>query len=131
MELSVVDEGGIRVLEGEPGQRFMAGVEDITRVIESCLSAGVDAALLYSHNMTDAFFDLSSGQAGAVLQKLRNYGVRLAVVCPPNSVRFSSRFAEVLAEERHGGCFAVCESRGAARQWLGRIAAPEGTASGG
>ncbi len=125
MELSVVEEGGIRVVEGQPGQRFMSCAEDAIRVIEACLSAGVDAALLYSHNMTDAFFDLSSGHAGTILQKLRNYRVRLAVVCPPNSGQFSSRFGEVVAEERNGKYFAVFETRRAAREWLGRIAVSE------
>ena len=32
------------------------------------LSAGVDAVLLYPQNLTSAFFDLSSGEAGAILQ---------------------------------------------------------------
>lgn len=77
-------------------------------------------ALLYGGNLTRGFFDLSSGEAGAVLQKLRNYGVRLAVVCPAGSVRFSSRFGELLAEERLGQHFAVLETREAARRWLGR-----------
>ena len=46
-------------------------------------------------NLTPAFFDLSSGEAGAILQKLRNYGIRLAVVCPPGRVLMSSRFGEM------------------------------------
>jgi hypothetical protein len=83
-------------------------------------SGGVDAALLYADNLTDAFFDLSSGQAGAILQKLRNYGVRLAVVSRPGSVQFSSRFGEMLAEERQGRYFGLFETRRAAREWLGR-----------
>jgi len=31
---------------------------------------------------------------------LRNYHIRLAVVCMPGSVRLSSRFGDMLAEER-------------------------------
>jgi hypothetical protein len=120
MELRVVEERGVKVVEGLPNEPFMTTVEDAGRLVEACLSTGVEAALLHAANMTDAFFDLSSGHAGAILQKLRNYHVRLAVVCPPGSVRFSSRFGEMLAEERRGRSFGVFETRHAAREWLGR-----------
>lgn len=126
MELAMVEEGGIRVIEGQPGQHFMSGVEDVSRVLEACLSGAVDAALLYAPNMTDAFFDLSSGHAGAILQMLRNYRVRLAIVCPPGSVQFSRRFGEVVAEEEQGSYFGIFETRSAAREWLGRFTVSEG-----
>ena len=116
--LHLIEEGGIKAIEGTPGLPFMARVEDATQVLEACFSHQVEAVLLYAENLTDGFFDLSSGQAGAVLQRLRNYGVRLAVVCPPNSVRFSTRFEEMLAEERRGRYFGVFESRRAALDWL-------------
>jgi len=128
MELSVVEAGAIRLVEGPPSQPFMSGVDDAVRVIEACISAGVDSVLLYPANLTSGFFDLSSGEAGAILQKLRNYRVRLAVVCIPGSVRPSSRFGEVIAEERRGRYFGVFETRLAALEWLGK-AAPAGAAS--
>jgi hypothetical protein len=53
-----------------------------------------------------------------VLQKLRNYRIRLAVVCPPGTVRFSSRFSEMLAEERRLPHFGVCDTREGAVAWL-------------
>ncbi len=64
MELTFVDRPGLRCLEG-----------------------GVDCALLYAANLTRGFFDLSSEEAGAILQQLRNYGIRLAVVCVPGTAR--------------------------------------------
>jgi hypothetical protein len=48
MELSLREEGGVRVVEGLPGQPFMASVEDARRIIEACLSEEVDSALLYA-----------------------------------------------------------------------------------
>ena len=62
----------------------------------------------------------NSREAGAILQKLRNYRIRLAVVCDPHSVRFSSRFGEMAAEESRTGYFQVFESVQTARQWLSR-----------
>ncbi|WP_437618613.1 DUF4180 domain-containing protein [Sorangium sp. So ce1151] len=118
MELTMVDEGGVQFVEGAPGQGLMSSVRDVDRVIEACFSDRVGCALLYAANLTPAFFDLSSGEAGATLQKLRNYRIRLAVVCPPGGVDFSSRFGEVVAEERRGSDFGVFETREAAVAWI-------------
>jgi hypothetical protein len=120
MQLRVVDEDGMIVVEGDPDAPLLSAADDAGRVIEACLSAGAEAALLHAANLPAAFFDLSSGQAAAILQKLRNYRLRLAVVCPPGTVRLSSRFGEVLAEERKDRYFGLFDSRSAAREWLGR-----------
>jgi len=120
LELEVVDEDGVTVVEGLPGQRLMSSVLDITGVIEAYLSARAAGVLLYASNLTPGFFDLSSTEAGAILQKLRNYRIRLAVVCPPGSVTFSSRFDEMVAEERRGRLFGLFDTRDAARDWVRR-----------
>ena len=117
-DLAVVEDAGFRFAEGPPGQPFMRTVDDAVLVLEACFSAAVDSVVLYAPNLTPGFFDLSSGDAGAVLQKLRNYRIRLAVVCPEGSVRFSSRFREMADEESRGEHFGLFESAGAAREWL-------------
>jgi hypothetical protein len=118
MGLTVVEEGGIRLVEGREDEHFMSRVDDAARVVEVCISADVDSALLYPANLTSGFFDLSSGEAGAVLQTLRNYGLRLAIVCAPG-VHLSSRFGEMVAAERRRRCFGLFETRAEAMAWLG------------
>jgi Domain of unknown function (DUF4180) len=118
MQLTVVEEAGVKVVEGVPDQAVLSGAADIDLVIEACLSGGARSALLYPHNLPPAFFDLSSGDAGTILQTLRNYGIRLAVVCAPDSVRYSRRFGEMVAEERRQPYFGVFATRDAAREWL-------------
>ena len=120
MDLTAVEESGVKVVEGLPDTPFMSGADDVGLVLEACFSTGTHAALLYAENLPAAFFDLSSGQAGAVLQKLRNYGVRLAVVARPGRIQVSSRFGEMVAEERRGRHFGLFETRDAAREWLGQ-----------
>ncbi len=119
--LLVVDEQGVRFLEGRPDEPFMRRADDAARIVEACFSARARSAILYPSNLTAAFFDLSSGEAGTILQKLRNYGVHLAVVCPEGSVTFSSRFGDLLAEERQGPWFRVFETREGAREWVAAI----------
>lgn len=114
MPLELVDELGIGVVEGTPGEPLMRRPQDATLVLEACFSAHVRTALLYPENLTPRFFDLSSGEAGDVLDKLRRYQVRLAIVCSSGSVNFSSRFKEILSDDLR-----VFDTRDAARAWLG------------
>ena len=111
--LGVIDENGVRVVEGAPGESLMHRPQDATLVLEACFSAQVRSALLYPENLTARFFDLSSGEAGEILDKLRRFQVRLAIVCTPGAVNFSSRFREVLSDDLR-----VFETREAARAWL-------------
>ena len=96
----------------------MSSVDDTSLIIEACFSCGADAALLYRDNVTAGFFDLSSGDAGAILQTLRTYGIRLAIVCAPGEVTPSRRFGEMVAEERQRRFFGLFPTRRAARAWL-------------
>jgi Domain of unknown function (DUF4180) len=118
MHLTTVNDDGITFVEGVPDEPFLTSAHDVDRLIEACFADHASAALLYAANLTPAFFDLSSGDAGAILQKLRNYHIRLAVVCPPGSVVFSSRFGEMVADERRGTHFGLLETRQDATAWL-------------
>ncbi|MDQ3905279.1 MAG: DUF4180 domain-containing protein [Actinomycetota bacterium] len=118
MKLTLVDENGMKFVEGVSDTPFLMNAQDINRLIEACFSEGGSGTLLYAANLPPTFFDLSSGDAGVILQKLRNYRIRLAVVAPPGSVVFSSRFGELVADERRGGDFGLFATRDAARDWL-------------
>jgi hypothetical protein len=109
----LIDENGPRAVEGTPGLALMRRPQDATLVLEACFSAGVRQALLYPENLTARFFDLSSGEAGVILDKLRRYQIRLAIVCAPGSVEFSSRFREILSDDLR-----VFDARDAALAWL-------------
>ena len=108
----------MKLLEREQGARYIADAADVGRLIEDCISSGARAALLHADNLPKSFFDLSSGQAGQILQKLRAYRVRLAVVAPADRVPASTRFGEMTREERRSGQFALFETREAAAAWL-------------
>lgn len=115
-----IEEAGVAVVEGQEGQPLLSTVDDTTTLIELCWSYGAQGAMLYATNLTPGFFDLSTGEAGAILQKLQNYRLRLAVVAPPGSVTMSRRFAELLAEVQGGRDFGVFPTREAARAWFAR-----------
>ena len=113
MSFALIVENGVRAVEGTRGHGVMERPQDATLVLEACFSANASAALLYPENLTARFFDLSSGEAGVILDKLRRYRVRLAIVCAPESVEFSSRFREILSDDLR-----VFDARDAALAWL-------------
>lgn len=116
----------MELVECKPGQRFLAGArgqplitraDDISMVLEACYSHGVDRILLYPEHLPARFFDLSSGEAGAVLQKLRNYHLRLGVVLEPDT-QISHRFAELMVDEQRGSDFRLFSDPALAHAWL-------------
>ncbi|HWZ30346.1 MAG TPA: DUF4180 domain-containing protein [Bryobacteraceae bacterium] len=117
-DFTISETGGVRIVEGPPDRPVMRTVDDAALVVETCFSHRALSALLYAENLTEHFFDLSSGEAGAVLQKLRNYRIRVAVVYSPDRVRFSTKFGELVTEENRGNHFRLFESAEAAREWL-------------
>lgn len=117
MEFTVHDLQGQRFVEGAPGQPLMGRVEDVVTVLEACFDNAAERLLLYSENLTEHFFDLSSGEAGEILQKLRNYRIRLAIVRAP-TLQLSSRFGELMEDERRGSYFRLFDERAAAQEWL-------------
>jgi hypothetical protein len=116
MNLELREYAGTHFLEGRPEPPPL-GADGLTRLIEACFEHGASRVLLYPENLSAPFFDLSSGQAGAVLQKLRNYHIRLAIVRTP-ALRMSSRFLELLADEMRGPYFRLFDDREAAQAWL-------------
>lgn len=117
-EMTVKDHHGARFVEGSPEQALLKSARDSSTVLERCFSHRASGALLYACNLPEKFFDLSSGEAGEILQKFRTYGIRLAVVADP--APFTPRLAELVAEEHRASDFHVAPSADAARQWLTR-----------
>ena len=85
-------------------------------MLEACFDNTATRLLLYSENLTEHFFDLSSGAAGEMLQKLSNYNIRRAIVRAP-SLHLSRRFDVLMTEESCGSYFCLFDQR-AAQEWL-------------
>jgi hypothetical protein len=80
LELTSVERPGLRFLAVSAERQLLHSIRDAERLVEACLSVGVDCALLYAGNLTRGFFDLSLGEAGAAV----------SATCSPKSDRTSS-----------------------------------------
>ncbi len=113
-----VEEDGTRFIECAASRSWILEPRDATLVLEACLAVPTRLALLYSSNLPARFFDVSSREAGEILQKWRAYGLRAAVVREYGAPRPSRRFHELLEAERRAGFFDVFDDRTPAVAWL-------------
>ena len=67
MKIEIRDVQGQRFIEGHPGEPLIESADDVITLIEAAYT--VNRFLLYPENLPANFFDLSSREAGAVLQK--------------------------------------------------------------
>lgn len=108
-----------KVLVGQPNQLIISASTDSRLLLESCFETGARDIVLYAENLAPAFFDLSSGMAGDVLQKLRTYGgMRLAVIMSDPQRHASQWFSEMESEERRKGRFGVFATSSDAYAWI-------------
>ena len=121
MSVTVRTIGTKTILEGELGSPLLMSPEDIVDLIGTCFENGATSLLLYTENLTEHFFDLSSGEAGTILQKLRQYHIKFAVVLSPHGPQPSTMFRELLKEEKKGPDFRVFSDRDTAEAWLAML----------
>ncbi len=83
----------------------------------------IRSVLFQVANLSEEFFDVSSGLAGEILQKCSNYGFRLAI--SGDYMDFmSSRFPELAAELNRGRQIRFFQTRDAAVRWLNEVSQP-------
>jgi PadR family transcriptional regulator, regulatory protein AphA len=78
-----------------------------------------DTGLLMIHGevLSEDFFKLSTGVAGAMLQKLVNYQVRTAVIIS-DELASRGRFGEMVLESNKGSHFRFFSTKEEAENWL-------------
>ena len=114
MRIAVQERDGTRIVEGlDP----LVGASDARELVAACLEHGAACVLLDSEALTPAFFDLRTGLAGELLQKLQNYRIRLALVVPDERAH-GERVAELLREAKRSTSFRALPSRADAERWL-------------
>jgi len=117
VEIKIVEKNGRQYIEGIPGQKLLHEPQDAVNLIGECLGRGIDRVLLYEANLTDGFFRLATGEAGEILQKFRNYGIKTAAVVAPERAE-RGKFREMALEENRGKDFHVFAGRAQAEEWL-------------
>lgn len=86
-------------------------------VLAACFEHGHASVLIDRDALPDAFFDLRTGLAGELAQRLTLYGVRMACVVPDLASQ-PERFREYARESNAGRQIHFAASRTEAEAWL-------------
>lgn len=115
MEVKIVKRDSKEFAECNPLEVIVSKEQDALDIMSNCGAAR--SILLYHDNFIPGFFDLSTGLAGAFMQKFVNYSMRLAVVVDIERIK-SQRFKELILESKRGNAIRFFETREAAEEWL-------------
>jgi hypothetical protein len=118
MDINVIRIAEQQYLAGIHGKRLIQTEDDITQILELCYENNTNRVLLYAENFSDRFFDLSSGEAGMILQKFSNYFVKVAAVLKLDEVPHSHKFEELAVEVNRGNQFRIFDNLEQAESWL-------------
>ena len=120
MKKRVVVERGIRIVVIDSTEALMTSVQSTLDVLATVsYEDDCDCMVMSQAAFAEAFFVLSSGLAGEVLQKFANYRKKLAIVGDFSG--YTSKLLQDFMRECNAGrhvCFAATEQEGIA--WLAR-----------
>lgn len=90
---------------------------ELNDLLSMCYLHNTNIILLAANNLSDVFFNLKSGLAGAALQKFANYQVKVAVLLPEKT-EHGDRFKELMSELNKSNHFRFYLDRTSAETWL-------------
>ena len=122
MNYRLIDTTPYHFLECLPEGGIIHSEQDALDWLALCGEHGTDRLMIHASNLTNAFFDLSSGLAGAILLKFVIYRVKVAAVLTPELVN-RGKFREMALETNRGQDFRIFYERSEAEAWLGGVSA--------
>jgi hypothetical protein len=116
MKVRLAEKHGRKYVEGTATDRFIQREEDAVALVGVCGEHSAERLLLYAGNLSQSFFDLKTGLAGAILQKFVNHHVKVALVISSDLVQ--GRFKEYVVEANRGNQFRTFQEKDEAENWL-------------
>lgn len=114
----VVEHAGRRYVACISGDGRIESERDVLDLIAACGENQTHRLLLHAEALTDDFYHLRTGLAGAVLQKFADYRIKAAAVLTPERVN-QGRFQEMVLEaNRSNRLFHVFYQQAEAEAWL-------------
>ncbi len=116
MNYQVMETKGKRYLHITSGEPLIQSEQDAHDIISLCFEHDTYAVLIEGDSLSEDFVKLSTGLAGAVLQKLGNY-IKVAVTIKGKQ-NFPIRFKEMMFELNNGNKFRIFTNLEEAISWL-------------
>lgn len=117
MEYNVIETLPGRYVEVVSSPVPIRTEQDALDLVALCGQHDTSRLLIHAEALSEEFFRLRTGVAGAILQKFVNYSVRAAVILP-DTAAMRGKFREMAAEAGRGSQFRIFGSRQEAEGWL-------------
>ena len=91
--------------------------QDTMDLIAVCWENDASLLMINEEVLSEDFFNLSTGVAGALLQKLVNYQIKTAAIIS-SELANKGRFREMALESNKGSHFRIFNTREEAESWL-------------
>jgi hypothetical protein len=103
----------IKIAEVIPGPDLINSQDDIVEILGNAGYNNCGAIIIYERSLHPSFFDLKSGIAGEILQKVSNYRSRLAIVGDFSKIK-SRSLKDFITESNSRGTICFVDSLGEA-----------------
>ena len=117
MNLTVCSKNNISYVETKRGCMFIYDGSDMADVIGVCGSNGTNRILIHGSCLDSSYYDLKTGTAGEILQKLSNYFMKAAIVLPLD-LDPHHHFREMVNESNRAGDIVYFSEYNNALDWL-------------
>ena len=117
MDIQRVEKQGKIYIDCRAGGGQLRGEQEALELVGACGENETDRVLLQEGSLSEDFFNLRTGAAGAALLKFSTYRLRVAAVISPEFVK-RGKFEDMVIETNRGSQFRVFPTVEAAEQWL-------------
>jgi len=116
VDLELAESGNATYVRSKAGAQVLDSERALSSLISYCGEHQTHRVLLFAENLHKDFFNLSSGEAGRLLQRFAAYRFKVAAVLPPECIK--GQFSLFVLETNRGGHFRVFRCTDEAEQWL-------------
>lgn len=117
MSYKIVEHENVRYIEVFSRETPVKTEQDALELIALCGENDSNLLMIHHEALSQDFFKLKTGAAGAILQKFINYSVKVAMIIPDQS-GFSSRFRELVSEANKSHHYRFFVSSTDAENWF-------------
>lgn len=117
LHLKVCRIGDLRYVQSRTSEQFITSSRDFLDLLAWGYEHGSHLFMLEESNFHSGFYDLRTGVAGDVFQKLVNYGGRMAILGTFRMIP-SGKFRELISESNRGDRVRFAGDQTDAIRWL-------------
>lgn len=117
MDYKITENYGKKYIEVESSGVKINSEQDALDLIALCFEYGVNIMIINDKVLSDDFFNLKTGIAGAVVQKFINYSIKSGIVISDEQT-FNERFKEFALETNKGNNFRIFYNSSDAEKWI-------------